>query len=526
MAKAFIVSADLGTTFIKVGFYDGSLTCLAAESEKTRAETPQAGAFAQDPDAFVHGTLRLIKKILEQTRIPPGEIAAISFTGQMAGTMGIDSQWNALTPWTGTLDIRHMPYGKVMRESCGEEILRLSGTNAPFMAPKMKWIEKEYPSAYRKACKFLNLSGYVAGKISDLPAAQAFMDMTYLTWTGIGDLARGGWSEPLCRACGIDMTRLPRVVDAGSLVGGLNRWAASECGLEQGTPVVSAAGDKSAGCLAAGAVSPGMLVDESSTVAALSLCVPEYIPDMEHKTLDVVPAAIAGQFLCLFYMTGSGRTIEWFVDTFAAAEKAEAERSGVTVYDILDGKAAGVPPGSEGLMCIGMLAGRALPSDPNVRGLWMGHSWNHTTAHFYRSLLECYAYEYGHVLNVIRETYRELKLAEIMAVGGAARSSLWNGIKSDVTGLPVTTLNRSDFTLLGTSILGGRAVGMFGDARETARSLIVRASETAPDGKRNQHYRKYVRMYESLLVPTKRIYEELATLPEFRGAECPPEGDQ
>ena len=155
----------------------------------------------------------------------------------------------------------------------------------------------------------------------------------------------------------------------------------------------------------------------------------------------------------------------------------------------------------------------------------MGHSWSHTPAHFYRSLLECYAYEYGHVLNVIGETYRELEMTEIMAVGGAAKSSLWNGIKSDVTGLPVTTLNRSDFTLLGTSILGGHAVGMFKDARETARALIVKASETAPDRKRNQYYRKYVRMYESLLVPTKRIYEELAALPKFSGAECPPEGE-
>ena len=101
-----------------------------------------------------------------------------------------------------------------------------------------------------------------------------------------------------------------------------------------------------------------MLVDESSTVAALSLCVEEYIPDLKHKTLDVVPAAIPGQFLCLFYMTGSGRTIEWFVDNFAPAEKTEAEKSGRSVYDILDEKAAAVPPGSEGLMCIGMLAGQ------------------------------------------------------------------------------------------------------------------------------------------------------------------------
>jgi xylulokinase len=534
MGTPLILSADLGTTFIKVGLYDEACACLAAESEKVKADISQPGSFAQDPDFFVHGTLRLIKRVIEQVRADPAEVAVVSFTGQMAGTMGIDASWNAVTPWTGTLDIRHMPYGKLMLEACREEILRLSGTNAPFTAAKMKWVEKEHPEAYRKARKFLNLSGWVAGKISNLPVEQAFMDMTYLTWTGIGDLARGDWSKSLCRTCGIDMDRLPRVVKAGSLVGGMNTWAAAECGLAQGTPVVSAAGDKSAGCLAAGAVTPGMLVDESSTVAALSICVPGYIPDVKHKTLDVIPAAIPGQFLGCFYMTGSGRTIEWFVDNFAASEKAHAEKSGVSVYDVLDQEAAAVPPGSEGLLCIGMLAGRALPSNPNIRGLWVGHSWGHTPAHFYRSLLESYAYEYGHCLNVIRETYRGLDLAEVMAVGGAANSTLWNGIKSDVTGLPVTTLNRSDFTLLGTSIVGGHAVGMFKDAAQTARTLIVKASETAPDPRRHAYYAKLVRLYESLTAPTAKIYEDLAALPKFRGhgtpwhsggQECPPDGE-
>jgi xylulokinase len=266
-----------------------------------------------------------------------------------------------------------------------------------------------------------------------------------------------------------------------------------------------------------------MLVDESSTVAALSLCTAEYVPDLKHKTLEVVPSALPGQFLCLFYMTGSGRTIEWFADNFASAERAEAAKTRRSVYDLLDEKAAAVPPGSEGLLCIGMLAGRALPSAPNIRGLWMGHSWNHTPAHFYRSLLESYAYEYGHCLNVIGETYRDLELSEIMAVGGAAASKVWNAIKSDVTGLPVATLNRSDFTLLGTSIIAGHTIGVFQDAAETAKSLIVKASEVAPDGKRHAFYRKYLQIYEGLLVPIARIYDELAALPSFR-AECPPEG--
>ena len=47
-------------------------------------------------------------------------------------------------------------------------------------------------------------------------------------------------------------------------------------------------------------------------------------------------------------------------------------------------------------IAIGLLGGRSYPSDPSIRGMWLGHSWFHRKEHFYRALLESFAYEYAY----------------------------------------------------------------------------------------------------------------------------------
>ena len=71
---------------------------------------------------------------------------------------------------------------------------------------------------------------------------------------------------------------LPRIVDSNTVVARLSEEAADACGLRQGTPLVAGAGDKPAGAFGAGLVSPGLLIDESASFGALSLCVDNTSP--------------------------------------------------------------------------------------------------------------------------------------------------------------------------------------------------------------------------------------------------------
>ncbi len=117
----------------------------------------------------------------------------------------------------------------------------------------------------------------------------------------------------------------------------------------------------------------------------MSCCVESYKPDYDSRRVDLIPSAIPGEFYMHNFLAGSGITLKWFIDNFAADTGQPSE-----AFRIIENNIAGIEPGSDGLLAIGMLGGRAMPFDGNIRGMWMnfnwthkksistGHCWNHT----------------------------------------------------------------------------------------------------------------------------------------------------
>jgi xylulokinase len=64
-----------------------------------------------------------------------------------------------------------------------------------------------------------------------------------------------------------------------------------------------------------------------------------------------------------------------------------------------------VPPGCDGLFFSPHLGGRICPSDPQMRGAWVGFSFGHTQAHFFRAILESVAFEYAYYLNILKDGF-------------------------------------------------------------------------------------------------------------------------
>lgn len=515
MRDSCLIAIDAGVSFIKAGVYDAEGAKKAVVTKSARAEYPGPGLFIQRAEDQLDLVKEALKEAVAASGVRKGSVAAIAVSGAMGGAMGVDVNWSIAADWSIVADARFQPYAAMMQKAAGERILERSGTNLPVLGGKILWWKKEYPAQYGRVAKFMMLGGYLAGKLAGMRVEEAFIDRTYLSFTGIADLAKESWSEEICREFGIDMSMLPRIARSNEIVGKLCLETAIECGLLEGIPIVAGAGDKPAGTLGAGLVSPGLLIDESASFGALSLCVDRYVPDTGHRTLENLPSPIPGLYLPSVFLTGSGMTHAWFTEVFADGEKKAAAEGGRSVYELLDAKASTVAPGSEGLMALGLLGGRGYPSDSSIRGLWLGHSWVHKKEHFYRSLLESFAYEYGCALDVMRENYPDLAFEEIRVIGGGAKSALWSQIKADVMGVRYVALGREDFTLLGDILLAGSAVGVFGDLCADAKRFAERTRTFEPDKKKTDHYRRYTDIYRGLFERLRGVYTDLQGIPPF-----------
>jgi xylulokinase len=305
------------------------------------------------------------------------------------------------------------------------------------------------------------------------------------------------------------MDKLPRIVEPWTQVGEVRDQAARDFGLAPGTLIAAGAGDTAANALGAGIVRPGMLFDNAGTASVLAGCCDRFVADTGHRALLTMRSVIPGLWHPLAYIAGGGLALHWFRDRFYAVSHGQAQQTEAPAYEEMEALAVGVAPGCEGLLFSPHLGGRVCPSAPEMRGAWMGFSWNHTQAHFYRAVLESVAFEYAYYLSILREMLPDLSLVEARVVGGGANGAEWNRIKASVLGTRYVRLARSEFGAWGSALIAGKAAGLFGDLAETAaRHALPLGQAVLPVEAWQAAYRPLVERYNRMQTLLANFYQE------------------
>lgn len=513
MAKSYLIGVDLGTMGTKAAIFDTEGNLVALAFEESKLLYPKPGWVEQEPEDFYCSSVRTIKECLEKSGIDPRSVAAIAFDGQMAGIGSVDEKWGTPTVYDSWLDTRCKPYIDRMKGDQDLIIAKAGGPPTYSHGPKILWWKEEQPEVFRKIVKFVVPGGYVAGRMAGLKGEEAFIDYTYIHFSCLSDTQNATWDRELCDLFEVPMEKLPRIVKPWEVVGKLTPKAARDCGLPSGIPIAAGCGDQAAGMLGAAMVEPGLVFDVAGTASVFAICIDEFIPDLERRTLFTARLVPDDLWYALAYINGGGLNLRWFRDELAEEEKKKAQRTGKRVYGLLDEEAAAVPPGSEGLLFLPHLGGRVTPSDPDIRGLWLGFTWSHGKGHLYRSLLEGVAYEYAYYLGIERSLFPDMEFKEARVIGGGSRSDFWNQIKADVLGIPYVQLNREEYAVLGSALVAGYAVGLFDDLKATAKGFVEPTSRVEPRPEHHTFYRPLVDLYISLFDTLRPTYQELARLP-------------
>ena len=508
MSKQLYMAVDLGTSFIKAGVYSVTSECLARWSEPVKDERPEPGMFIQRGEDLFQSVLRCLRGAARELGDGAKDVAAIAFTGQMAGSMGVDENWGDVTTWSCSMDSRYLPYAERQRALFADDLFEIGGTNAPVMCSKYAWFKEEFPKEHARIAKYVMLNGYVIGKLSNIPVSEAKIDNSLTTWTGMADVRGRAWSEKLCTEMGIDRDLLPEIVDCTAVGGYLDAKLAGEIGLKAGIPLVVGAGDKVSGCTGAGILEIGDMIFEAGSYGAISCMVRDVRMDSVKRNYDVIGSIDHESYYLHKYIQGSGIAIDWYIEEFmqhAGIDKREAMR-------LAEEAAIKVRPGSERMMAIGLLSGSAMPFDSEMKGMFLGHSLNHGRGHFYRALLESFAYDLALTLGSMCAQYPQYAGREIKLIGGGAKSAVWPQILADVTGHPFTALDREDVALWGAAMLAAAGTGGIADIRETARSHVRDERTYTPTPENHAFYRPYVEMYERCTKELHDLYGALNAL--------------
>ena len=500
MHTKYLIGVDLGTSSTKAALYQTDGTLVAEASVEVPLFYPKPSVVEQDSEDFYKSAAQTVHRCLEASGIDASDIAAIAFDSQMAGLGLIDENFNPVARFDSWLDMRCQPYIEWVNQDAGDRVTELTGCPPTCdHGPKMLWWKGEQPEVYGRTAKFIMPGAYVAAKLARLKAAEAFIDHTYIHFSGFSDAQHGSWSRELCGRFGLDMEKLPRIIDPCDVVGEVSEEGAKDFGLVPGTTIAAGAGDTAANALGAGIVRPGMLFDVAGTAAVLAGCTDSYVADRANRALLTMRSVIPGLWNPLAYIGGGGLVLRWFRDRFFNASRGEELPVSEELYPKMISLAETIGPGSDGLFFSPHLGGRICPASPGMRGGWVGVSWSHTQAHFARAILESIAYEYAYYLKILRELLPTLQLVEARAVGGGARSSAWNQIKADVLGVPYQRLKGNEFGTWGAAMIAGKAAGLIDNlAAHAEQTAILSGAPCLPSEANHEVYRPIIEKYIAL----------------------------
>ena len=486
-----LLGIDIGTQGTKAALYALSGECLAEAFKHSILHRPAPGVVEEDPENQVESVLDTIRACMEKSAVDPAEVAGVATAGQMAGIIGIDARGRAVTPYDSWLDTRCGPYIEKMRRVAGDEVTEKTGNPPSFNhGPKKLWWKHERSVDYARIRAFVQPGGYAAMRLCGLDGSRAFIDNTYLHFSGFADTRRVSWDAELCRKFEMDLAKLPRIIEPQELVGEVCESMAKKCGLKAGTPVVAGCGDTVASFLSCGATSEGICVDVAGTASVFAATTRNFVADTKHHILGCSHSAVPGLWHPYAYINGGGQNLEWF--------RRELQDCRFT-FDELNSLASRVEDEAGLPYFVPHFGGCVSPPLPSVRGAWLGLTWETAPGHLFRAMLEGVALEYSLYKGALLDLLPKFAIQEIRVTGGGEKSSTWNQIKADRLQIPVVSVAGTGGTPMGSALIAGFGVGLFKNLPAEARNWVHLGETYEPDLSKSKLSSERIQKYARLL---------------------------
>ena len=511
MAKEFVAAIDAGTTGLRTIIFniDGSITSQAYEEYSSFFPSPYS--VEQNALEWWRAVCNTSKTAVKKAKIKPDEIMGISVTNQRETIVPVNAIGEPLRTAIVWQDRRTTEECKEITSKIGaEKIYSITGLiiDPYFSAPKILWVKKNQQEIFSRAFKFLLVHDYIMMKLS----GEFITEPSNASRTMLFDLKGLNWSDALCESLEIPKEKLPEVYPSGKRIGGISKKASKETGFALQTPVITGAGDQQAAAVGVGVTEVGRVKATTGTGTFILAFLNEPKYDPKRRVLCSCHA-VPGKWVNEASIFTTGAVYKWFRDQFGQAEKTEAERSGRDPYDLLNEQAAKIPPGSKGVMLIPHCMGSGAPHwNPYDRGVMFGFTIGHEKGCLVRAIMEGTAFEIRENIEVMKEIGTSIE--ELRVTGGATRSSTWNQIQSDVTGLPVLKGAVEEATAVGTAILAGVGAGIYKGVVEAVNEMAKMTERYTPNKETSQLYSKLFGIYEKTYkaMSDQNIFAELSSL--------------
>jgi xylulokinase len=506
-AERYALAIDLGTSGLKVGLVSLAGAVAWTVSEELNTTLTEGGGAEQDAAEWWRLISEASKAAVGSGAVRPGQIAAVSVTGQWASTVPVTVDGVPVGPCLLWMDSRGAPHarrrfgGPVSGYSprvLAAWIRKTAGapsTSGADPLGHMLYFESERPDIAQAARWYLEPVDYVSMCFTGIAAASP-ASMTAAWLTDNRRLDRLAYDGGLVKMSGVDPAKLPPLRPTGSVLGAVSADVAAALGLEPGVLVVAGTPDLHSAAAGTGTLDGGRPHLALSTTSWISCAVHAKKTD-PIRQIATVPGVLPGSYLVANNHETAGACLRWFRDEVVGAIPGTGQPLD---YEALTSLASTAPPGSGSALFTPWLAGERSPvDDRNARGGFHNLSLETGLAAMTRAVLEGVAYN-NRWLHEAVERFVRRRLDPVRVFGGGAQSDLWCQIHADVMDRVIErVVDPIHANLRGAAILAGMALGDL--CAEQARELAMVGTTFRPDPARravyDRLYAEFPRLYKS-----------------------------
>ncbi|RSH89383.1 Glycerol kinase [Saitozyma podzolica] len=326
-----------------------------------------------------------------------------------------------------------------------------------FSAIKLRWMldhHKEVHDAYEAddlqygtvdSWLVYNLTGAKDGGLH-------IMDVTNASRTLLVSLKTLAWHPPLLRFFGFKPSILPRIVSSAEVYGKIHENMDTPL---TGVPIAGIVGDQQAALVGNKCLKRGEAKNTYGTGSFVLFNTGEDIVRSKNGLLTTVAYQAGPDSKPVYALEGSiavaGSAIKWLRDQLNLIEE-----SGEMDY------LAGSVEDTGGVYFVTAFSGLLAPYwDRDATGTIIGLTSYTTSAHLARATLEAVCFQTRAVLDVI-ESESGVKLETLKVDGGVTNSDLAMQLQANIGGFNVARPSMRESTALGSALLAGHALKLFG----------------------------------------------------------------
>ena len=504
-----LLGIDSGSTVSKAAIFDLEGHEIYVASRKIEPEYPHPGWTERPMDVLWRMTAEAIREAIETSGINPMEIAGVGVTGHGNGLYLLDKHGNPARPGIQSMDTR----AAVILDEWNQHQLHekvFPYTIQSFWPGQpnalLAWIKRNEPHVYRNIGTVLLCKDYINYCLT----SQIFTDYTDMSGSSLLDVRNKRYSRDLLELYDLQelWEALPPIANSYEIIGGVTPTAAMATGLIAGTPVVAGLFDVDASALGAGVILPGQACIIAGTWSINEVVTEQPLvePSLFMTSIYTVP----GLWLTLEASPTSATNLEWFVTHFCAEEQKEAERRGISVYEVCNEFVASLPPGGTDIVFHPFLFGSNVQAD--ARAGFYGIAGWHTKAHILRALYEGVVYCHLSHVEKLRSAGAQIKSARL--TGGGSRSLVWSQIFADALEVPLEIPDGTELGARGAAISAGIGVGVYHDHTDAVAKAVRISRKHEPDSEATPFYLARYEVYKELIQAMQRPWQLMRSLPQ------------